>query len=71
MSEGIGQCIDEFKGMQVKPERLAYLDGWQLKSKEGKAFNFPIGKFHEAFGDELTADFYCHTCQYCITQKRH
>lgn len=69
VSEGIRQCIDEFKDFQVKPERLAYLDGWQLKSKEGKVFNFPIGKFHEAFGDELTADFYCHTYQYCITQK--
>ena len=69
LSEVIGQCINEFKGLQVKPERLAHLDGWQLKSKEGKVFNFPIGEFHEAFGDELTADIYFHTCQYSLTQK--
>lgn len=69
VSEDIGQCINEFKGLQVKPERLAYLDGWQLKSKEGKVFNFPIGEFHEAFGDELTTDIYCYTCQYAVTQK--
>lgn len=67
--ESIEQCIDEFKSLQIRPERLAYLDGWQLKSKEGKVLNFPIGEFHEAFGDELTADVYHHTCQYCLTQK--
>ncbi|MEY8197607.1 MAG: hypothetical protein RPS47_00010, partial [Colwellia sp.] len=53
----------------VSPERLAHLDGWQLKSKEGKVFNFAIGEFHEAFGDEMTADIYHHACQYGTTQK--
>lgn len=69
VSEGIVQCIDEFKSLQVRPERLAYLDGWQLKSKEGKVLNFPIGEFHEAFGDELTADIYYRACEYGRTQK--
>ena len=69
VNEDIGQCIDEFKGLQVKPERLSYLDGWKLKSKQGKTFNLAIGEFHEAFGDELTADFYCHISRYSITQK--
>jgi hypothetical protein len=69
VSEGTGQCIDEFKALRVNPERLTYLDGWQLKSKEGKVFNFPIGEFHEAFGDEMTADIYYYTCQYSTTQK--
>jgi len=69
VNEGIGQCIGEFKNLQVSPERLAYFDGWQLKSKEGKVFNFPIGEFHEAFGDELTADIYRHACEYGTTQK--
>ena len=69
VNESIGQCIDEFKNLQVRPERLAYLDGWQLKSKEGKVFNFAIGEFHEAFGDELTADIYCHVFEYGKTQK--
>lgn len=55
VNEGIGQCIDEFKSLQVSPERLAYLDGWQLKSKEGKVFNFAIGEFHEAF-ELITAE---------------
>jgi hypothetical protein len=69
MNEVIGQCIAEFKSLQVSPERLTYLDGWQLKSKEGKVLNFTIGEFHEAFGDELTADIYHHACEYCTTQK--
>lgn len=69
VNEGIGQCIAEFKSLQVSPERLAYLNGWQLKSKEGKVFNFAIGEFHEAFGDELTADIYHHACEYGTTQK--
>jgi hypothetical protein len=69
VNEGIGQCIAEFKDLRVSSERLTYLDGWQLKSKEGKGFNFAIGEFHEAFGDELTADIYDHVCEYCITQK--
>ncbi len=69
VSEGIGQCIAEFKSLQISPERLAYLDGWQLRSKEGKVFNFAIGEFHEAFGDELTADIYRHACGYGRTQK--
>jgi len=69
VNEGIGQCIAEFKKLQVSPERLAYLDGWQLKSKEGKVFNFAIGKFHEAFGDKLTADIYHHAGEYGTTQK--
>jgi hypothetical protein len=68
--EFIEQCIDEFTSLRVSPERLAYLDGWQLKSKEGKSFNFPIGKFHEVFGDELTSEIYFHTSEYCKTQKR-
>jgi hypothetical protein len=70
VNEGIGQCIAEFKSLQVSPERLAYLDGWQLKSKEGKVLNFAIGEFHEAFGDDLTADIYHHACEYGKTQKR-
>lgn len=69
VNEGIGQCIDEFKSLQVSPDRLAYLDGWQIKSKEDKAFNFAIGAFHEAFGNELTADIYHHVCEYGTTQK--
>jgi hypothetical protein len=69
VNEGIGQCIDEFKNLQVCPERLAYLDGWQLKSKEGRVYNFLIGEFHEAFGDELTADIYHHASEYGTTQK--
>jgi len=69
VNEGIGQCIAEFKNLQVSPERLLYLDGWQLKSKEGKVFNFAIGEFHEAFGDEMTADIYHHSCEYGTTQK--
>lgn len=70
VDEGIRQCIDEFKKLQVSPERLALLDGWQLKSKEGKVFNFAIGEFHEAFGDKLTADICRHACEYSTTQKR-
>lgn len=69
VNEGIRQCIAEFKKLQVHPVRLAYLDGWQLKSKEGKVFNFAIGEFHEAFGDELTADIYHHAWEYGTTQK--
>jgi hypothetical protein len=69
VSESIWQCIAEFKKLRVSPERLAYLDGWQLKSKEGKVFNFAIGKFHEAFGDELTTDIYRHAYEYGTTQK--
>lgn len=69
VNEGIGQCIAEFKSLLVSSERLSYLDGWQLKSKEGKVFNFAIGEFHEAFGDELTADIYHHACEYGTTQK--
>jgi hypothetical protein len=69
VNEGIGQCIDEFKNLQVSPGRLAYLDGWQLKSKEGRVFNFAIGEFHEAFGDDLTADIYHHVFEYGTTQK--
>jgi len=65
----IRQCIVEFKSLQVRPERFAYLDGWQLKSKEGKVFNFAIGEFHEAFGDDLTADIYRHVYEYGTTQK--
>lgn len=68
-SEGIGLCITEFNSLQVSPDRLAYLDGWQVKSKEDKAFNFAIGAFHEAFGNELTADIYHHVCEYGTTQK--
>lgn len=69
MNEGIRKCIAEFKSLQVSPERLAYLDGWQIKSKEGKVFNFPIGEFHEVFGDELTIDIYHHAREYGRTQK--
>jgi hypothetical protein len=69
VNEGISQCIAEFKNLQVSPERLAYLDGWQLKSKEGRVFNFAIGEFHEAFGDDLTADIYRHAYEYGTTQK--
>ena len=69
VNEDIRQCIAEFKNLQVSPERLAYLDGWQLKSKEGKVFNFAIGEFHEAFGDKLTADIYHHACEYGTTQR--
>ena len=69
VNEGLGQCIAEFKSLQVSPERLAYLDGWQLKSKEGKCFNFAIGEFHEAFGCELAADIYRNTYEYGTTQK--
>lgn len=68
-NEGIGQCIAEFKSLQVSPKRLALLDGWQLKSKEGKVFNFAIGEFHEAFGDELTVDIYHYAAEYGTTQK--
>ena len=49
VNDDIEQCIDVFKNLQVSPERLAYLDGWQLKSKEGKVLNFAIGEFHEAY----------------------
>jgi hypothetical protein len=69
VNEDIGQCIAEFKNLRVSPGHLALLDGWQLKSKEGKVFNFAIGEFHEAFGDELTADIYHHACEYGATQK--
>jgi len=69
VNEGIGQCVAEFKSLRVSSERLTYLDGWQLKSKEGKVINFAIGEFHEAFGNELTADIYHHACQYGTTQK--
>lgn len=69
VSEDLGQCIAEFKSLQVRPERLAYLDGWQLKSKEGKVLNFAIGEFHETFGDKLTADICHHVCLYGRTQK--
>jgi hypothetical protein len=69
VNESIEQCIAEFKSLQVRPERIAYLVGWQLKSKEGKVFNFAIGKFHEAFGDELTSEIYHHSYEYFTTQK--
>jgi len=69
VNEDIRQCIDIFKSLQVSPERLAYLDGWQLKSKEGKGFNFAIGEFHEAFGYELTVDIYRNAYEYGTTQK--
>lgn len=70
VNKGIRQCIAEFKNLRVSTERLTYLDGWQLKSKEGKVFNFAIGEFHEAFGDELTADIYHHVGEHSATQKR-
>jgi len=69
VNEGIGQCVAEFKSLQVSPERLAHLDGWQLKSKKGRVFNFSIGEFHEAFGDKLTTDIYHHASEYGATQK--
>ncbi|PAJ74188.1 hypothetical protein CJF42_11925 [Pseudoalteromonas sp. NBT06-2] len=69
VNDDIGQCIDEFINLQVSPDRLSYLNGWQLKSKEGKIFNFAIGQFHEAYGDKLTADIYRHTYEYGRTQK--
>lgn|GEM_PF-1109921 len=69
VNEDIEQCIDVFKNLQVSPERLAYLDGWQLKSKEGKVLNFAIGEFHEAFGYTLTVDIHRNVCQYGTTQK--
>jgi hypothetical protein len=68
-NEGIGLCITEFKSLQNSPDSLAYLDGWQVKSKEDRVFNFAIGAFHEAFGNELTADIYHHVCDYGTTQK--
>ena len=69
VNEGTGQCVAEFKSLPVSPERLVYMDGWQLKSKKGKVFNFSIGEFHEAFGDKLTADIYHHASEYDATQK--
>lgn len=69
VNEEVGQCIDEFENLQVSSEHLTYLDGWQLKSKEGKVFNFPIGEFHEVFGDRLTVDIYHHAYGYGSTQK--
>jgi hypothetical protein len=69
ISEAIEQCIAEFKSLQISPKRLAYLYGWQLKSKDGKVLNFAIGEFHEAFGDELTTDIYNHAGEYGRTQK--
>ena len=69
VSKEVGECITEFKNLQISSERLLYLDGWQLKSKEGKVFNFAIGEFHETFGEELTADIYRHSYEYCLTQK--
>jgi hypothetical protein len=69
VNKDIGKCIVEFRNLGVSSERLTYLDGWQLKSKEGKVFNFAIGEFHEAFGDELTADIYRYASQYGTTQK--
>jgi hypothetical protein len=69
VSESIGHCIAEFKSLRVSPKRLAHLDGWQLKSKEGKVLNFAIGEFHEAFGDQLTTDIYHHAGEYARTQK--
>jgi len=69
VNEHIEQCIGRFQNLRISPERISYLDGWQLKSKEGKAFNFAIGEFHEAFGDDLTTDIYRHVYQYGATQK--
>lgn len=64
LTDEIELCISDFHALNIPKNRLRYLNGWQVRSKDGKQFNLDISEFHDKFEDYFTEVIYQYIIDY-------
>ncbi len=62
-------CITEYKKLTINSQNLCVLNGWSIKSKDGKEIGIPLGFIHYQYGSEFTKTIHEALCNYGMTHK--
>lgn len=62
-------AIDSYKALTIDMDRLAYYEGWQTASKEGRPVFWSLHGFYNAYGPELTDQLWGIIKRQCATER--
>ncbi len=69
LSYDVERCIETYLNLDVEQKRLGYLNGWQVVSKDDKAFNAHLGLLHDIYGEQFTQTIYEALCHHANKHK--
>lgn len=70
VSDDIQKCINSFNELNVDRNKLNYLNGWQVLSKDGTEFELHLNSIYTTYGVEFTAQVHKALIDYGHTQKK-
>jgi hypothetical protein len=69
VSDDVKKCIDEFSQLKLDKNKLSYLNGWKIDSKDGKSQQVNLDKIYCNFGITFTNTIHTALTNYGATQK--
>ena len=69
VSDDAERCIDEFKKLSIETEKINYLCGWQITSKDGIKIDVKLDSLFCTFGPTFTNTIHTALKHYGLTQK--
>lgn len=69
VSDDAERCIEEFKKLSIESEKMNYLCGWQITSKDGKKIDVNLDSLYCKFGPIFINTIHTALKDYGLTQK--
>jgi hypothetical protein len=69
VTEDVNKCIDEFRQLKLDKNKLSYLNGWEIDSKDGKSQQVNLDNIYCNFGMTFTNTIHTALKNYGATQK--
>lgn len=70
ISDDVQRCIDSFNELTIDIDKLNYLNGWQVFSKEGAEFELSLNSIYISYGIEFTQQIHKAVINYAHTHKK-
>ncbi len=70
VSDDITKCVEEYRQLEVNPERLSYYEGWAVVCKGGERIFVDLSCFYLKFGGEVTSKLFECACRFFVTKHR-
>lgn len=69
VSDDAQRCLDNFGKLSLDINKVNYLNGWQVTSKEGKKYQLHLDSIYVTYGVAFTKLIYVAINNYAMTQK--
>ncbi|MUK64391.1 hypothetical protein [Aliivibrio fischeri] len=70
VNDGVQKCINSFNELNIDRNKLNYLNGWQVLSKDGAEFELHLNSIYTTYGVEFTEQVHKALIDYGHTQKK-